>query len=64
MFFKTFSSEAEARAFIAGVEYVNDPTLTARLHSADPCCVILEDEDCDDDSFLVDAPVDVGTVPS
>lgn len=49
MSFKNFPTEAEARAFIAGVEYVNDPTLTARQHEADPCCVILEDEDVSDD---------------
>lgn len=65
MFFKTFKTEAEALAFIAGIEYANDSTLTARQHRDDPRCVIVEDDDCDDDdSFLVDAPVVVETVSS
>lgn len=61
---KRFNSPDEALAFIAGVEYVNDPTLTAYVSDGDPCCVILEDEDVEDDPSGTFYDSIVGTVPS
>jgi hypothetical protein len=39
---RRFETEAEARAFLAGIEYVNDSAITARVEG---CEVVIEDEE-------------------
>jgi hypothetical protein len=46
---KEFKTEAEAKAFVEGVEYVNDSAITAR---AVGCVVVMEDDDQDEDGDL------------
>lgn len=38
-----FPTREEANAFLAGVEFVCDPAIEARIEDAEPCVVITED---------------------
>jgi hypothetical protein len=44
-----FDSPAEAKAFLAGVEFVNDSACEASIDPKNACVVITVDEDADDD---------------
>lgn len=54
--FQAFATEAQARAFVEGVEFVNDSALEVidvehRPQNATPWVVVMEDEDFDGNEF-------------
>ena len=46
---RTHITSQEARAFLDGIEFVNDSTVSAWISNVDNCVVVIEIEDGSDD---------------
>ena len=42
---QTYNTSQEAKAFLDGIEFVNDSSVMAWISNVDNCVVIIEDED-------------------
>ena len=46
---RTYNTSQEAQAFLDGIEFVNDSTVSAWISNVDNCVVVIEIEDGSDD---------------
>jgi len=46
---QTYNTSQEAKAFLDGIEFVNDSSVMAWISNVDNCVVVIEDEDGRDD---------------